>query len=171
MQLIAAVDKNWAIGNKGRMLVAIPEDQKMFRMETIGKVVVMGRKTLLSLPGERPLDSRINIVLTSDEKFQVKGADVCHSLEMALEKLEDYKKKGFCKDEDIYIIGGQSIYEQFLPFCDTAHITYIDYEYQADTYMVDLEKEGWIVTETSDEHTFFDLCYEFRKYEKNAGIL
>lgn len=158
MQLIAAVDKNWAIGRKGQMLVTIPADQKLFRQETIGKVVVMGRKTLAALPGGRPLDSRTNIVLTRDPSFSVKGAAAVHSVEEALEKLSVYR------DEDIFIIGGQSIYEQFLPYCGVAHITFIDYEYHADTYMVNLDKEGWRVTDVSDEQTYFDLCYEFRRY-------
>lgn len=166
MQLIAAVDKNWAIGKKGQMLVVIPADQKMFRQETMGKVVVMGRKTLKTMPGERPLEGRKNLILTRDPDFRIKGADVCRSLEEALAKLEEYKKDGICRDEDIFIIGGQTIYEQFLPYCDKAHITYIDYAYEADTYMVNLEKEGWRVTASSDEQTFFDLCYEFRKYER-----
>lgn len=158
MQLIAAVDKNWAIGRKGQMLVTIPADQKLFRQETIGKVVVMGRKTLAALPGGRPLDSRTNIVLTRDPSFSVKGATAVHSVEEALEKLSVYR------DEDIFIIGGQSIYEQFLPYCGVAHITFIDYEYHADAYMVNLDKEGWRVTDVSDEQTYFDLCYEFRRY-------
>lgn len=166
MQLIAVVDRNWAIGKKGQQLVTIPADQQMFRQETKGKVVVMGRKTLQALPGERPLDSRINLVLTRDAGFQVKGADVCHSMDEAMAKLEEYREKNGMQDSDIYIIGGGTIYEQFLPYCDTAHITYIDYAYEADTYMVNLEKEGWVLTETGDEQTYFDLCYEFRKYER-----
>lgn len=169
MQLIAAVDKNWAIGQRGQMLVTIPADQKLFRQETMGKIIVMGRKTLLTLPGERPLDGRINLILTTDRSFKMKGADVCYSMDEAIEKLEWYKKERGFTDQDIYIIGGQSIYEQFLPYCDTAHITYIDYAYQADTYLVNLEKEGWIVTEESDEQTYFDLCYEFRKYRRGSG--
>lgn len=166
MQLIAVVDKNWAIGMNGRQLVNIPGDQKMFRQETEGKIVVMGRKTLLALPGERPLEKRINLVLTTDSEFRAKGAFVCHSAGEALAKLEAYKAEGACRDEDIYIIGGESIYKQFLPYCETAHITFIDYEYEADTHMVNLEKEGWRLTEISDEQTYFDLCYEFRKYER-----
>ena len=166
MQLIAVVDKNWAIGMNGRQLVDIPGDQKMFRQETEGKVVVMGRKTLLALPGERPLEKRINLVLTKDPDFYVKGAVICHSEAEVVLKLEEYKAKGLCHDEDIYIIGGESIYKQFLPYCDTAHITFIDYEYEADTHMVNLDKEGFRLTEVSDEQTYFDLCYEFRKYER-----
>ena len=166
MQLIAAVDKNWAIGHKGQMLVAIPADQKWFRQETMGKIIVMGRKTLLTLPGERPLDGRINLILTTDKSFKLKGADVCHGVEEGLNRIKwDKEERGFT-DEDVFIIGGQSVYEQFLPYCDTAHITYIDYAYQADTYLVNLDKEGWIVTEESDEQTYFNLCYEFRKYKR-----
>lgn len=166
MQLIAAVDKNWAIGYKGRMLVAIPADQKLFRQETMGKIVVMGRKTLLTLPGQRPLEGRINLILTRDKEFDIKGADICHSVDEAIRLLQWYKKEQGFTEDDIFIIGGQTVYQQFLPFCDTAHITYIDYAYEADTYLVNLEKEGWMVTESSDEQTFFNLCYEFRKYNR-----
>ena len=73
MNLIAAVDKNWAIGLGGKLLVSIPEDQRLFREETIGKVVVMGRKTLESLPGGQPLHGRTTIVLTRNPDYQVKG--------------------------------------------------------------------------------------------------
>ncbi len=165
-QMIAAVDKNWAIGNRGQMLVAIPADQKLFRQETMGKIVVMGRKTFLTLPGRRPLDGRINIILSSDPKFQVKGAVVCRTLEEVLEKIEALKVQKRLRDEDVFIIGGETVYRQFLPYCDTAHITWIDYAYVADTHMVNLEKEGWVEEETSDEQTYFDLCYEFRRYRK-----
>lgn len=166
MQLIAAVDKNWAIGYKGQMLVTIPADQKLFRQETMGKIVVMGRKTLLTLPGGRPLDGRINLILTSDPSFTVKGADTCHSLEEALAKLESYKKERGFTEEDIFCIGGEQVYREFLPYCTAAHITWIDYSYVADTHMVNLEQEGWLVTDSSDEQTYFDLCYEFRKYKR-----
>ena len=84
MNLIVAVDKHWAIGKKGQLLVSIPGDQKMFRDETLGKVVVMGRKTLESLPGGQPLYGRTNLVLTRDLSYSVKGAVVVHSLEEAL---------------------------------------------------------------------------------------
>ena len=90
MKLIAAVDKNWAIGNKGQLLVSIPQDQKMFRDETMGKVIVMGRKTLESLPGAQPLYGRTNIVLTTDPDYRVKGASVCGSVEEVMELLRAY---------------------------------------------------------------------------------
>lgn len=166
-QLIAAVDKNWAIGNRGQMLVTIPADQKLFRQETMGKIVVMGRKTFLTLPGKRPLDGRANLILSSDPKFEVKGAVVCRTVEEALEKIEALKTERRLNEEDVFIMGGETVYRQFLPYCDTAHITWIDYAYMADTHMVNLEEEGWIEEETSEEQTYFDLCYEFRKYRRS----
>lgn len=161
MNLIVAVDKNWAIGNKGKLLVTIPADQKLFRDETKGKVVVMGRKTLDSLPSGQPLRDRTNIVITRNETFERKGVIVLHSVEETLEYLKQFKK------EDIFIIGGEEIYRQFLPYCDVAHVTWIDYAYQADTHFPNLDKDPeWHVTDESDEQTYFDLCYEFRKYER-----
>lgn len=161
MNFIVAVDKNWAIGKNNQLLVTIPADQKLFREETKGKVIVMGRKTMESLPSGQPLKERTNIVLTRNENFTRKGVTVMHSLEETLEYLKQFPS------EDIFVIGGGDIYRQFLPYCDTAHVTWIDYAYQADTYFpnLDLDPE-WHVTAESDEQTYFDLCYEFRKYER-----
>ena len=161
MNLIVAADKNWAIGKNGKLLVSIPEDQRLFQEETIGKVIVMGRKTMESLPGGQPLYGRTNIVLTRNLDYRKKGAKVVHSVDEALELLKDVPT------DDIFIIGGAEIYEQFLPYCDTAHVTWIDYAYEADTYFVNLEKDpGWELTAESDEQTYFNICYEFRRYER-----
>jgi dihydrofolate reductase len=161
MNIIAAVDKNWAIGNKGELLVRIPNDQKTFRELTTGKVIVFGRKTLDTFPGKQPLPYRTNIVLTKDKNFKLKGAEVCNSIEELLEKLKAYKS------EDVFIIGGDSVYKQMLPYCDTAHITAIDYEYEADAYLENLdENPEWKKTADSDEITYFDLSYSFIRYER-----
>ena len=85
MNLIVAVDKNWAIGNKGNLLVSIPADQKLFRQETTGKVVVMGRKTLESLPGGAALKGRTNVVLTRDLNYKKKDVVIMHSMEETME--------------------------------------------------------------------------------------
>jgi len=91
----------------------------------------------------------------------VKGADVCHSVEECLELLKNYGP------DDIYIIGGESIYRQFLPYCSRAEITWIDFAYSADAHFPNLEESGeWEMTEESDEQTYFDLCYTYRVYEK-----
>ena len=161
MNLIVAVDKNWAIGLKNRLLVSIPEDMKFFRTETAGKVVVMGRKTLESFPGGIPLKNRINIVLTGNRDYEAKGALVLHTVEDILQELKKYPS------QEVYIIGGESIYRQFLPYCDTAHVTKIDYAYEADTYFPNLDKlPEWKVTASSGEKTYYDLEFEFFKYEK-----
>ena len=165
-QLIAAVDRNWGIGNKGQMLTVIPADQKLFRQETMGKIIVMGYKTFLTFPAQRPLDGRINLILTKKKALSVKGAEICHSVEEALVRIDELKKEKHLTDVDVVIIGGESVYRQFLPFCDTAQITWIDFSYVADTHMVDLEKEGWELVRRSGEQTFFNLCYEFREYRK-----
>ena len=161
MNLIVAVDKNWAIGNENKLLVSIPQDMKFFRETTIGKVVVMGRKTLESFPGGQPLKQRTNIVLTRDKNFKVKDAIIVHDMNELLEELKKYK------DEDIYVIGGESIYRQMLPYCTLAHVTKINHAYEADTYFPNLdEKDEWVVTGVSDEQTYFDLEYEFVRYER-----
>ena len=161
MNLIVAVDKNWAIGKENKLLVSIPQDMKFFRETTMGKVVVMGRKTLESFPGGQPLKKRTNIVITRDKNYSVKDAIVVHSVEEALEELKNYNS------EDVYVIGGDSIYRQMRPYCDVAHVTKINHAYEADTYFPNLdEKEDWLVTGVSDEQTYFNLEYEFVRYER-----
>ena len=161
MNLIAAVDQNWAIGNKNKLLVRIPDDQKFFRETTTGKVVVMGRKTLESFPNGLPLKNRTNIVLTHDKNYQVKDAIVLHSLEELHAELQKYPS------EYIYVIGGETIYRQLLDECDVAHITKIDYAYDADAYFPNLdERPEWKITADSEEQTYFDLEYYFYKYER-----
>jgi len=163
MNLIAAVDKNWAIGRNNKLLVSIPDDMKFFRETTTGKVVVMGRKTLESFPGKKPLKNRVNIVLTSDNSYQVDGAVIVHDMDELHEELKKYDS------QDIYVIGGESIYRQLLDECDVAHVTKIDFSYEADAWFPNLdEKEEWVVTADSEEQTYFDLEYYFYKYEKKA---
>ena len=161
MNLIVAVDKNWAIGKDNKLLVSMPQDMKFFRETTIGKVVVMGRKTLESFPGGQPLKQRTNIVLTRDKKFTAKDAIIVHDVDELLEELKKYNS------EHIYVIGGESIYRQLLPYCDLAHVTKINHAYEADTYFPNLdEKDEWVVTGVSDEQTYFNLEFEFVRYER-----
>lgn len=161
MNLIVAVDDNWAIGNQNKLLVSIPADMKFFRETTMGKVVVMGRKTLESFPGGQPLKKRTNIVLTRDKNYQVKDAVVVHTVEALLEELKQYD------EEEIYVIGGESIYRQLLPYCKVAHVTKVHHTYEADTYFPNLdEMDEWLVTGVSEEQTYFDLEYEFIRYER-----
>ena len=160
MNLIAAVDQNWGIGLKNQLLVRIPEDMKYFRQMTTGKVVVMGRKTLESFPGGQPLSNRTNIVLTTDQNYKMKNAVVVHSLEELFHNLQQYQS------EDVFVIGGESIYRQLLDQCETAYITKIDYQYQADAWFPNLDElPQWEITAKSEEQTYFDLEYYFLKYQ------
>ena len=161
MNLIVAVDKNWAIGLKGDLLVSIPQDMKFFRETTKGKVVAMGRKTLESFPNGLPLKNRVNIVLTSDKDYNGRGAVVVHTIEDMVKELQKYN------EEDIFVIGGETIYRQLLPYCKKAYITKIDHAYHADTFFPNLdEDEEWEMTGISDEQTYFDLEYVFTLYER-----
>ncbi|MBQ7464590.1 MAG: dihydrofolate reductase [Lachnospiraceae bacterium] len=161
MNLIAAVDKNWAIGFKNQLLAHIPEDQRFFRSMTEGKVVVMGRKTLESLPGGKPLKNRTNIILSRNPKLEVPGCTVCHSKEELEAELEQYPS------QEIFVIGGEKIYTELVDMCDVAFITKIEREYEADAYFPDLDlQDDWemVLSGDDDEHTYFDLVYYFRKY-------
>ena len=164
MNLIVNVDSNWAIGYRGKLLVSIPEDMKFFRSETTGKVVVLGRKTLDTLPGGQPLKNRTNIILTRNPNYQVKGAIICHSVEEVLEELKKYNS------EDVYIIGGDSIYKEFLPYCDVAHVTRTDHVYDADAWFPNLDEDpAWVLTGESEEKTYFDLEFRFCRYERREA--
>lgn len=163
MNLILSADKNWAIGKDNKLLVSIPADMKFFRETTTGKVVVMGRKTLESFPNGLPLKNRTNIVLTANLDYQVKDAILVHSKTELEEELKKYKS------EDIYVIGGGSVYRMLLKECDTAHVTKINYAYEADTYFPNLDKDpDWEIVADSEEQTYFDLEYYFLKYKRKA---
>ena len=163
MNIIVSVDKKWGIGNKGKLLVSIPRDKKLFREETTGKVIIMGHNTLLSLPGAKPLAGRKNIVLSKDKSLTVKGATVLNSVDACI----DYLKKNNIKDSDVFVIGGESVYNDFLPYCDIAHITYIDYEYEADRHFLNLDiSNEWSLVLETEEETYFDIPYTFRLYKR-----
>ena len=161
MNAIVAVDNNWAIGCKNSLLVRIPADHKNFRQETTGKVVVLGRKTLETFPQGMPLKNRTNIILSTNPDYRVKDAVVVHSKEELDAELKKYPT------EDVYIIGGESVYRMMLPACDVVHVTKIDHDYEADAYFPNLDNDdAWEITAESEEQTYFDLPYYFVKYER-----
>lgn len=160
MKAILSADRNWGIGYQNKLLVSIPSDMRFFREMTEEKVIVMGRKTLESFPNGLPLKKRINVVLTHDRSYQVKDAVIVHDKEELLEELKKYQ-------EDIFVVGGGSVYELLLPYCDTAYVTRIDMEYQADTFFPDLDQDPeWELTEESDEQTCFDIEFTFTVYRR-----
>lgn len=161
MNCIVAVDSNWSIGKDGKLLVSIPDDMQFFKRMTMGKVVIMGRKTLESFPKKRPLAGRTNIVITSRPDYEVPGAIVVHSVEEAMEEAKKYSP------DDVFCIGGGSIYRRMLPYIDRAYVTRIDFKYDADTSFPNLDKDpGWELVSRSEEGTYFDLIYEFDIYAR-----
>lgn len=161
MKLIVAVDANWGIGCKNELLVRIPADQRFFREKTTGNVVVMGRKTLESFPGSKPLKDRVNIVMTKEHRESLNGEIIVHSVEEVLEEIKKYD------EGSIYIIGGETVYRQFLPYCKEAYITKIEHQYEADAYFPNLDEDAeWKLVEESEEQTYFDITYTFTKYER-----
>ncbi|MDE5866265.1 MAG: dihydrofolate reductase, partial [Lachnospiraceae bacterium] len=147
----------------GGLLGRIPNDNKALRQETTGKVVVLGRKTLETFPQGKPLAGSTNIILSTNINYRVKGAYVVHNLEELLEELKKYN------DDEVYIIGGESVYGMMLPYCDVVHVTKIDHNYEADAYFPNLDMfKEWEITAEGEEQTYFDIAYEFVKYERRA---
>ena len=161
MKAIVAVDLNWGIGCGNELLQIIPEDMKFFKEKTLGKVVVMGRETFNSLPNQAPLKDRINIVLSRDESFNDDRLVICRSIEEVLELTSHYNS------DDVYIIGGQSIYTQFLPYCSEVYVTEINEGYQADKYFPNLSESNLFkMTSCSEVKTFQGTEYRFTRYER-----
>ena len=161
MILIAAVDRNWAIGKDNSLLVHIPADQRFFRETTTGKVVVMGRRTLESFPGGKPLKDRENIVLSKNPDYRRDDVTLVRDIDRLLHEIEKYPK------DSVFCIGGASVYKELMPYCDKALITKIDEAYEADTYFPDLDSDpDWEITDTGEEQTYFDLVYHFVTYER-----
>lgn len=148
MWLIYSADENWAIGKNGDLLVSIPEDLKdRFKALTLGKTVVMGKKTLLSLPGKKGLPKRTNYVLSHDKSFSCENATVVHSVSELFGELEN-------SAEDIFVIGGGEIYRQLKPYCKGAFVTRIAASYDADTYADNLDNDSdWSKTKSSESIT------------------
>lgn len=159
MNIVVTVDENWAVGRQDKLLVQIPADQRNVQRLTMGGTVVMGRKTLQAMPQGQPLYGRNNIILSENRDFKVRGTQVLHSLEELYDKIKNIS------DEDIYVCGGESLYRQFLKQCDTAYVTMVEKAYDADRYFENLDRnEEWELLEESDEQTYFDITYYFRKY-------
>ena len=158
MKLIVAADKNWAIGKDNDLLCHLPGDLKYFKERTTGKTVVMGRKTLESLPGGKPLPKRTNIVLTRDESFEKEGCVIIHSIEELLEKYGQ---------EDLMVMGGAEIYTKLLPYCDTCYITEIDKEFEADKHIPNVSADpSFEKVWESDEQLENGITYRFVEYKR-----
>lgn len=158
MKLIVAADKNWAIGREGNLLCHLPGDLKYFKEKTVGKTVVMGRKTLESLPGGKPLPKRKNVVLTRNRQFECEGCTMVYSIE---ELLKLYN------NEELMVMGGSSVYEALLPYCDTCYVTRLDAEFEADSHIPNLdEREDFRIVWQSEPQIENGIEYIFTEYKR-----
>ncbi len=172
MNLIVAVDKEWGIGNKGDLLVRIRGDLRKFAELTSGKIVILGSNTLATFPGGRVLKNRVNIVLHPDPAYAPEGATVVHSIDEAVQEAAKYAS------DDVFVIGGASVYRQMLPYCDRAYITKIDKSFEKDTWIPDLDaspeweiKEEGELLRSDPETDGIDVGYRFTVYERISGML
>lgn len=166
MNLIVNVSREWAIGKGNSLLFHFSQDMKFFKSHTTGNVIVMGRKTLDSLPGGKALPNRTNIVLTRNKDFKRGGVTVCHSLDELADTIKEYDQSS------IYVIGGESVYKLLLPLCDTAYVTKTDASAPngADAFMPDLDKDPtWELAESSEEFTEKGLSFRFLTYKRKAS--
>lgn len=162
MNLIVNVARNWAIGKDNELLFHLKRDMKEFRAHTVGNVVVMGRKTLDSFPGGKPLPNRTNIVLTHNSDFKRDGAVICCGID------ELYKTLNEFDSQKIYVIGGDSVYRLLLPMCDTAYVTKTDaIKDDADTYMPNLDEDPeWEISDESENFEENGLSFKFITYKR-----
>lgn len=135
MKLIVAVDKEWGIGNKGDLLARVRADLMNFRDLTSGKIVILGSNTLATFPGGKALKNRTNLVLHPSEEYHPENTTVVHSIEHLLEEVKKYDT------DDVFVIGGASVYKQLLPYCDTAYVTKFDKSFEKDVYFPDLDAD------------------------------
>lgn len=163
MKCIVAVAQDWGIGKDGGLLARNKEDMKFFRSMTVGNVVIMGRKTLESFPGGKPLPDRENIVITREKEYCWEGVHVVHSIVDA-EQLANRIADG---EKDIFVIGGESIYRQMLDLCQEAYVTRMHKTYEADTYFPNLdERSEWQLTSQSENREYGDGTFCFCTYTR-----
>ncbi|MGM9521862.1 MAG: dihydrofolate reductase [Oscillospiraceae bacterium] len=159
MNIVVAADRNWGIGYKGSQPIVIPEDRKHFRQVTGTGTVIVGRRTLEDFPGGRPLKNRRNIILTRDVSFSVSGGESADSVGKAFKLIAGEEP------DSVFVIGGDSIYRQFLPYCTRAFVTRIEAEPPADTYFPDLDAlSNWRVEDAGEEREHEGIKYRFMTY-------
>ena len=157
LKAIVAADRRWGIGKDGDQLCYIPADLKRFKALTTGHAVILGRRTLATFPGGRPLPGRRNLILSRDPDFSPQGVEVFRSLE-ALRA---------AAPEDAFVIGGGAVYAQLLPWCDTAYVTRLERTFPADTYFPDLDADpAWRLTETEGPYEHQGLVFRYDTYRR-----
>ena len=163
---ILCVDKKWGIGRRNGLLFSLPKDMKFFKEKTTGNVVVMGLATFLSLPKQEPLKDRINIVLCDNPDWKAQGVTVVHSSKELTEEIKKYDT------DSVFIIGGASVYSQFVPLCSEAYITKFNAQKDADKFFPNLDKdENWFLAEESDVKSEKDVEFVFTLYKNKQNSI
>ncbi len=168
MKLVVAVDKNWGIGYKGELLARVRADLRYFQSLTKGNVVILGSKTLATFPGGRVLKDRVNIVLSRRKDYAPEGAIVVDSIESLLQKINEYNS------DSVFVIGGATVYEQLLPYCDTAYVTKFEKAFESDAFFPNLDNSPeWELAEVGEEQTTnpetdteADMIFRFCTYKR-----
>lgn len=163
MNLIVAADNKWGIGKDGRLLAHLPTDMKYFREHTEGKAVVMGRKTLESLPGGKGLPKRVNYVLTKNPDFKAERCIAIHTEDELWDAISRYDP------ENVWLIGGASLYNWFYSMCDRLYVTKMDADLGADTFITDFDEDpDFEIISESEPVSENGITYRFVVYEKKA---
>jgi dihydrofolate reductase len=159
MKAVASADLKWGIGCGGQLLQRIPGDMKFFRGMTTGKVVVMGRETFESLPGRQPLKDRVNIVLSRNADYDDDRLIICRSLDELFDGLAKYDT------DDVFVIGGESVYTQLLPYCSEVYVTRFEKVFDADRHFPNLDTmANWLLVWKGGRHFYNGMGYRFLKY-------
>ena len=160
ISIIVAMAENRAIGRNGDLIWHNSRDLKQFKRITTGHTVVMGFKTYLSLPGQKALPNRRNIILSSHLETAPEGFELADSIKTALEMVKD--------EEEVFIMGGGMVYEQFLPLADRLYLTRIGKSFEADTYFPYINFDEWdlVDLEVIDDDPQVDYSYRFEVWER-----
>ena len=154
-----AVDKNWGIGKDGEQIVYIAEDLKRFKAFTTGNTIILGRKTMYTFPGSKPLKGRRNLILSRSADFAPEGAEVFSGLEELMEKVTD--------PDNTYVVGGASVYHTMIGQCDRAYVTKIDAEYPADCWFPNLDEDpSWVIESEEDWQEQDGVRFRYVNYRK-----
>ncbi len=165
MNIIVAVDKNWGIGYQNKMLYNFKKDKEFFGEMTTNKVLVVGRITLEELLNNNPPKRRINICLTSKKNYKKEGAYIVNTLDELFEKLSFYNS------DNVYVIGGESIYSQLLPYANVCYVIKVDDESECDAYFENLDKnKNWRVTKNTNPYFENNKVFYFCKYENSKPL-
>jgi dihydrofolate reductase len=161
IQAIVAVDLNWGIGRADALRFRIRDDLRRFRELTLGHMVVYGRKTLMTFPGQKPLSGRINLILSRNPELEVAGATVCHQIQEVL------AAAAACPDKHLFVIGGASVYRELFPWCQKIYVTRVHCVCPADCFFPNLDNlSDWVCTSVDAGHRENELIFDYLIYER-----